>query len=264
MTDNETKTDTRRKPRWRVWLRRGFLVWSIFATTFLFSGYRTVDVDRRLLHSDPSVKVVEDAASLQFIPKTNAYDTALIFLCGSGVSAHAYAPMLRPIAERGFAVFIVKLPYRFAITESHRREAQCRAMKLIADDSGVKRWVVSGHSLGGALACRVARDNPEAIHGMILVGTTHPKRDDLSSVTFPVTKIYASNDGIAPRGKIQANMRLLPANTNYVVIDGGNHSQFGHYAGQFLDGAATITREHQQSATRTAILEMLAVSPSRR
>ena len=40
-------------------------------------------------------------------------------------------------------------------------------------------------------------------------------------------------------------------------IKGGNHSQFGHYGHQLLDGKASTTREAQQSATRAALLEML-------
>jgi hypothetical protein len=36
---------------------------------------------------------------------------ALIFICGSGISANAYAPLVRRIADAGYAVFVVKLPY---------------------------------------------------------------------------------------------------------------------------------------------------------
>ena len=41
-------------------------------------------------------------------------------------------------------------------------------------------------------------------------------------------------------------------------IKGGNHSQFGHYGHQLFDGKATISREAQQAATRTALLEALS------
>jgi hypothetical protein len=42
-----------------------------------------------------------------------------------------------------------------------------------------------------------------------------------------------------------------------VEIEGGNHSQFGHYGHQLLDGTPSITREAQQTKTRAALLEML-------
>ena len=209
MTDVTEKPQRSPKPHWRKWLRRCFLAGGVVAFTYILSGYRTVDVDGSLFQSDATVSVLENAESLQFVPAK--VDTALVFLCGSGVSAHAYAPLLRPIAEGGFAVFVIKLPYRFAAIESHRSEAVQRALRVIATHPDIANWVVSGHSLGGALACRIARDHPDLVAGLVLVGTTYPKTDDLSSVAFPVTEVYASNDGIAPVDKVNANKRLLPA-----------------------------------------------------
>jgi hypothetical protein len=43
-----------------------------------------------------------------------------------------------------------------------------------------------------------------------------------------------------------------------VEITGGNHSQFGHYGHQVLDGTATIGRAEQQEITRTALRDALA------
>jgi hypothetical protein len=93
---------------------------------------------------------------------------------------------------------------------------------------------------------------------MVLVGTTHPKQDDLSSLPIRVTKVYASNDGVAPPNRTLSNKGLLPKATRWVEIKGGNHSQFGHYGHQLSDGDATISREAQQTATRTSLLEALA------
>lgn len=93
---------------------------------------------------------------------------------------------------------------------------------------------------------------------MVLVGTTHPEQDDLSSLALPVTKVYASNDGVAPTERILSNKGLLPKDTQWVEIKGGNHSQFGHYGHQLFDGKAFISRERQQAATRSALLEALA------
>lgn len=255
MTEKNTDTP---KSRFRTWRRRGFIAWGIFVSVYLFSGYRTVDIDGDLLISDATVSVTERTEALLFTP--DRFDTALVFVCGSGVSSHAYAPLLRPIAEQGYGVFIIKLPYRFAALESHKSQAIERAMQAVAKHPEVTTWVFSGHSLGGALTCRIARDYPDRVSGLVLVGTTHPKRDDLSALTMPVAKVFGSLDGIAPPGKVNANRHLLPDATDYILIEGGNHSQFGHYAGQFLDGTATIARREQQSQTRSVLLEMLATA----
>jgi hypothetical protein len=157
----------------------------------------------------------------------------------------------------GYPVFIVKLPFRFAPLESQKQTAVERATSVTGSHPEISQWVLSGHSLGGALACRAVRADPTAFSAMVLVGTTHPKMDDLSSLTMQVTKVYASNDGIAPKDKILSNKRLLPKDTQWVEIEGGNHSQFGHYGHQLFDGKATVSREAQQAATRSALLETL-------
>jgi hypothetical protein len=50
---------------------------------------------------------------------------------------------------------------------------------------------------------------------------------------------------------------LLPLNTEYVVIQGGNHAQFGDYGFQPGDNEATITRADQQQQVVDATVGFL-------
>jgi len=152
---------------------------------------------------------------------------------------------------------VVKLPYRFAPLESHKQQAVDRARGVMAANPEVSNWVIGGHSLGGALAARLARVDSGSLSAMVLVGTTHPKEDDLSSLRIPVTKIYGTRDGVAPPDRVLSNRGLLPTHTRWVEIDGGNHSQFGRYGRQLFDRTATIGREEQEAITRSAILQLL-------
>jgi hypothetical protein len=56
---------------------------------------------------------------------------------------------------------------------------------------------------------------------------------------------------------VKANAKYLPPQTRWVVIEGGNHSQFGYYGFQLGDNRATISRSAQQAATLEAILGTL-------
>jgi pimeloyl-ACP methyl ester carboxylesterase len=254
--------DVTRRPI-RRWIRIGFLLWGTFAFAWMGNTVRTRGVASDLLRTSPDVTVAEDASTLSFQPTTRRQTSALVFICGSGVHAHAYAPLLRPIADQGYAVFIVKLPYRFAPLDAHRIEVVNRVRALMADRQDVTGWVVAGHSLGGALAARVALTDQGRRAAFVLIGTTHPRDHDLSKIEVPITKIYGTLDGVAPVDRMMANKRLLPGHTTWVEIPGGNHSQFGHYGRQLFDGAATISREAQQSVTRDVLLEALKLAEHR-
>lgn len=260
--DPETHQATGDRPRRRIhwWVRRFFFAWAILSTLWVANKMRTRGVSAELLRTSPAVAVSDGPAVLEFRPARAKGGSALIFFCGAGVSAHAYAPLLRPVAEAGYPVFIVKLPYRFAPFDSHKETAIDRARGVIAAHPAVAHWVISGHSLGGALAARAVHASPADVAALVLIGTTHPRRDDLSALQLPVTKVYGSNDGVAPYDRMQATKHLLPAHTKWIEIRGGNHSQFGHYGHQLLDGKPTITRAAQQTATRSAILDALAAS----
>lgn len=245
------------KPKWRKWLHRAFLTWAVVSTAWFANSIRTQGVPEELLLSSFVVDVHDKGPALEFEPYPRKR-TGLLFFCGAGPDAEAYAPLLRPLAEdHGYTVVIVRLPMRFAFLESLRQEAIDRARTKFSEHPNIDRWVVSGHSMGGAIACRFVQQAPEKIAGLVLVATTHPTRDDLSDLTIPVVKVVGTKDGLAPLSKVEAGKKLLPALTRYVVIEGANHSQFGHYGSHLMDGRATISREKQQSKTRAALLEAL-------
>ena len=57
--------------------------------------------------------------------------------------------------------------------------------------------------------------------------------------------------------EVKINSQYLPEDTNWVLIEGGNHSQFGYYGSQLGDNSATISQEVQQKLTVEAVLSAL-------
>jgi alpha/beta superfamily hydrolase len=256
MTASSSATiDPKRRRRTRI-VRTFFVVWGTFALGVLFNQFRTQNVDALFLVNSEEVIVKADGVSLEFHPNEKR-STGLLFFCGSGVEADAYAPMLRPISEQGYTVIIVKLPGRFAMLPGQKEIVMETAQKLIKSQPEIRKWVISGHSLGAALSCKFVQKFPESSSALVLVGTTHPKEDSLSGLTIPVTKVFGSVDGVAPVEKVDANRSLLPLATKWIKIKGANHSQFGNYGHQLQDGSATISREAQQSLVREEILNLL-------
>jgi pimeloyl-ACP methyl ester carboxylesterase len=118
-------------------------------------------------------------------------------------------------------------------------------------------WVLAGHSKGGAMASEFAGIYPNKLSGLLLIGTSHPRRVDLSNLTIPVTKVHASEDGLASVEEVKEFSVNLPNHTNFVLVEGGNHSQFGYYGFQLGSGTATISRKEQQQQLLNASLELL-------
>ncbi len=105
MTTEPTNT-RRRRGRLRRFVRWAFLLWAVGSTSWLVNTMRTRGVDDALLLDGPAVAVVDGEEMLEFRPATATSGAGLVFLCGGGVAAPAYAPLLRPIAESGHPVFI--------------------------------------------------------------------------------------------------------------------------------------------------------------
>lgn len=216
--------------------------------------------DESVLESDSLVGVENSSEFIRFIPRLGeAFDssTTIVFYPGALVQAEAYAPFARKLAESGYPVIIQKIPFRLAFTEGLEKSVFDQTLTLINSYPDNVNWVLAGHSKGGAMASEFAGIYPNKISGLLLIGTSHPRRVDLSNLTIPVTKVHASEDGLASMEEVKEFSVNLPTQTNFVLVEGGNHSQFGYYGFQLGSGTATISREKQQQQLLNASLELL-------
>lgn len=175
----------------------------------------------------------------------------LVYYQGGLVRAASYLPFAFSLAEEGVRVHIPKMPLNLAILN---QDAFLDYEELFDDDLPV---LIAGHSLGGASASLFLSGDEVLIDGLILLASYPANSADLSDAKYPVLSITASNDGVLDLEQYNESKSLLPSDTVYALITGGNHAYFGHYGEQNGDGEATISREEQQAETVLLILEML-------
>jgi pimeloyl-ACP methyl ester carboxylesterase len=196
---------------------------------------------------------------LSFQPGARDTRVGLILYPGARVDPRAYAPAARALAETGYLVVIPAMPLRLAVL------APDRAAEVMRAYPDVRKWAVGGHSLGGVMAARFARQHPGQVQGLVLWAAYPSASDALSASSIYVLSLAASQDGLAAPEEINASRWLLPSSTTWISIEGGNHAQFGWYGDQPGDGLATISRQTQQAvivdATRALLDRLEGDSP---
>jgi hypothetical protein len=188
------------------------------------------------LESDSQVTVTI-GDYITFAPTNVEPTIGFIFYPGGRVDHRSYAAPLRELAAQGFLVILVPVRLNLAFFEINAGQAAIDA------NPQIEHWAVGGHSLGGVAAALFAKDNPE-IDGLIF-WASYPADDSFKSSDINVVSIYGTND-MAGMQKFEETKLLLPQDTQFVVIDGGNHAQFGDYGPQPGDNPATISRAEQQ------------------
>lgn len=205
--------------------------------------------------NETSAIEIETEPWLTFDPTSpdQPVSTGLILYPGGRVDPRAYASVARLIALRGYRVVIVPMPLNLAFF------APRRADEVIAAYPEIQTWAVGGHSLGGAMAALyVDRAAPDAVTGLALWAAYPAEPNDLSDAEDLTTlSIYATRDGLMTEQEFEASRDLLPPNTRWVTIEGGNHAQFGAYGPQQGDQTARISRTAQQGMIVEATVGLL-------
>ncbi len=205
------------------------------------------------LESDDGVQV-NRGGWITFMPVAQQPDVGFIFYPGGRVAAEAYAPLGRDIAKAGYLSVITPMPLHLAILNVDAARAVINAHPQI------ERWVIGGHSLGGAMAARYAHDNPQQIVGLAIMAAYPEAQIDFSQHDLAVASIYGELDGLATATEVEAAFSRLPADAMKVRIAGGNHAQFGWYGAQAGDNPAQIGHQQQHEQVVEAVLRLLGAT----
>ena len=222
----------------------GFLVW---AETPSQPGAEAMTA----LQSDSAVQVVDHGNYISFEPTGQQSSTALLFYPGGHVDFRAYSPILHQIAEQGYLVVLVRVNLNLAFFDIEA------GAPVLSDFPQISTWVTGGHSLGGVASAYFAAAHPE-IKGIVF-WASYPADDRIKETGIRVLSIYGTEDGGLDHGaKIEQYKAYEPADTQFVVIEGGNHAQFADYGPQPGDNPATISPEDQWQQVTEATVHFLA------
>lgn len=200
-------------------------------------------------YAQDDIKVATVENMTAFIPADPI--AGLIFYPGGKVEANAYAPLMQSLAQQGILGVVCAMPLNLAVFDVDA--AQRVQTAFLLDFPEVDAWYMGGHSLGGAMAATYLKDHAEDYQGLVLLGAYATA--DLSNYNLRVLSIYGSNDHVMNLEAYEQNMANLPPGSEEVIIEGGNHSQFGSYGLQASDGEASISPEEQWSQVAEIIAE---------
>jgi hypothetical protein len=203
-----------------VLLTTGFVVWGETPAQPMTEALAA-------LQSDAQVTITS-GRWLAFTPVASEPTTGFIIYPGGRVDYRAYAPAAHQIAAQGYLVVIVQMPLNLAV-----------------------------FGVNAAQDVQAAYPHPGAVQGLALWAAYPASSNDLSRSGLRVVSIFGSQDGLATGEKIDASRPLLPANTTWVKISGGDHAQFGWYGDQAGDNPASISRSDQQAQIINATLSFL-------
>jgi pimeloyl-ACP methyl ester carboxylesterase len=220
----------------------GFVIW---AANPLGPGEHALAA----LETGEAVTVSTDD-SIVFMPTAIKPKTGLIFYPGGRVDYRSYASPLREIAAHGYLVVLVPAPLNLMVLDPNAADA------IISQFPQIEYWAVGGHSLGGAMAANYLYTHSDAAGGLVLWASYPASNNNLSDSGLKVLSVYGTLDmsGMQPYDESRAR---LPADTTWVMIEGGNHAQFGDYGIQPGDNVATISAANQQAQAVTATVEFL-------
>ena len=232
----------------------------------LSGALNAMESDSAVTVSEVTVAEWEEGTNFYyaFEPNHQTPTVGFIIYPGAWLDPRAYAPAAHTIAGEGYLVAIVKMPGDLAPLGARR------ANEVMDNHPEIERWVIGGHSIGGSFACGYVTEFTDKIDGVVLWASWPSENFRLDATDLKAISIYGNKDGHPET--IEEGAEHLPADAEFVRIEGGNHTQFGWYdtspnsvqdypspnPAQKGDNPADITREEQQNIIISETVDFLS------
>ncbi|MFW2403398.1 MAG: alpha/beta hydrolase [Gammaproteobacteria bacterium] len=207
-----------------------------------------------------AILVTDDAVSIAIDdwvvmrPAAGAPKAGMILYPGAYCDVRGYSHVMKAVAAKGYLVVGVLMPFNMSIM------APDSADDVRAAFPEVDRWVIAGHSLGGAMAGRYAFNHQDELAGLILWDSYPPDPNSLGDSSLPVASILRARPDGSISNIFEDKRHLVPVNSARVAVPGGNHMNFGSFkSGTFVEEwDPSITKQAQHEIVTAATLQALA------
>ena len=195
-------------------------------------------------------------------PATKASGKALVLTHGAGSNANA--ALLKQVSARltdefGWTVLRANLPFRFQRAGGPPRPAEAAkdrqglldALAWLRTEAGPEASLyLGGHSYGGRQSTMLAAEDPtlDAQALLLLSYPLHPpaKPTQLRTAHLPLLRkpcffAHGTKDGFGSRHEMEQALKLIPATTQLMMIDGAGHDLGGGKKLTFVDAFVEFT-----------------------
>ncbi|MDN2581590.1 alpha/beta hydrolase [Aquibium sp. ELW1220] len=205
----------------------GWLGWNALATRRL-----AADAEKRIPRIGKTVVVGGDA--IHYVDQGSG--RPILFVHGLGGQLHHFRQTLFPAIGGGFRLVAMDRPgsgYSTRVSSGARIPQQAEAIAKFIDAVGLEKPLLVGHSLGGAIALRVALDHPDKISGLALISPlthyvpTPPKEFGGLYIRSPLMRRIIAATLAVPAGMKTAQQTLdfvfgpQPVPADYAIGGGG-------------------------------------------
>jgi predicted esterase len=218
--------------------------WAIYARPPLPEALEALESNEQIL--------VYQEPWLSFTPQNEMPDIGLIFYPGGRIDPRGYSPLLKQLSIEGYLVVVPSMPLNMAVFNSNIAD------EIIDYYDEIKIWVIGGHSVGGTAAAMYSSQKLDQIAGLVIWASYPAGSSDLSATELPVTLIFGELDPRVNQESVNVRKKLLPSDTIYFEIQGGDHHQFGSYLTKPGESNADIPRAVQQELIIQETLNLLS------
>ncbi len=182
-------------------------------------------------------------------------EVGFMFYPGGKVGLNAYGELLTRIAQKNIFCVVCGMPVNLAVLSPNSADKYIK--KYTKKFPNIKTWYIGGHSLGGTIACKHAVNRPGVYDGVVFLAAHPDKNDNMNETDMKALSIYGSVDSVLSKERYTKYHDNFKNDMTEIVIDGGNHGNFGAYGFQNGDHTSIIDKYEQIDKTADAIVKFI-------